>query len=79
MIADRVLDDVGLNPYLTLRMFLSRCFTPCAHWKRGIAVAESLDVNALLTIMRNRVTCLSTMHGAISGVSASELRMVRHL
>jgi len=79
MIADRVLDDVGLNPNLALRIFLLRCFTPRALSWRGIGVADSLDVNALLTIMRNRVMCLSMMRGAISGVSASILRTVQHL
>lgn len=73
MIADRVLDDVGLNPCRLLRGFLFRCFTPCIHRERGVSVAWSLFVSALITIMRNLVMRLSMPHDAISGISEDEL------
>lgn len=73
MMAERVLDDVGLNPCRCLRGFLSLYLTPYIHCERGVSIARSLVVGALLTIMRNRVRRLSTMRDAISGVSGDGL------
>ena len=72
--AERVLDDVGLNSCRCLRGFLLLYLTPCIHCERGVAIARSRFVGALLTIMRNRVMRLSTMRDAISDVSEDGLR-----